>query len=144
MKNIRILFLLVTGFLATHSAVKAETETLDRVYMNSWANAYDSKWENRNWRPSDWIGQEQSAQDVINGFYQSGIITDQYFNNNVPVLEVGYPFLQLSGRDQRRVTNFVAAAFNVNSRSEFKAMHIVLKSDDVPLGIYTRGQLQLH
>lgn len=114
---------------------------IERPYMNRWENAYDSHWENKTWQPSDWIDEGQTVQGVIDGFYNSGILTDQYYNDNTPVIEVGYPFLELSGRDQRRLAEFIAYAFNLKGND---TMQIVLKYKRAPLGTYSHGMLQLH
>lgn len=134
---------LVTAFALVSASGPAMAQgAIDRPYMNRWENAYDSHWENRLWQPSDWVDDGQTVQNVIDGFYNSGIITNQYFSDNRPVVEVGYPFTELSGRDQRRVAEFIAYAFNLGPSDD--TMQFVLKNGNKSLGTYSRGMLQLH
>ncbi len=115
----------------------------DRHYMNEWKNAYDSDWEYR-WSPRMWADDVEAAQGVIDGFYKSGILKDQYVDDGVPVIQVGQRFLDLSGRDQRRVVKFVAYAFDIDGFNNTGAMNIVLERECVPLGVYSQGKVQLH
>ena len=58
------------------------------------------------WHPRDWIAQRKSPGALVNGFYNAGILKDQYTNDDdIKILEVGPSFYHLSQRDQRRVAD---------------------------------------
>lgn len=61
------------------------------------------------WHPQDWIVQRNSPEKLINGFYDSGILSAQYTNDKgMQVLEVGPQFYHLSLRNQRRVADVIS------------------------------------
>jgi hypothetical protein len=61
------------------------------------------------WHPQDWIAQRDSREALINGFYNSGILSAQYTNDRgMQILEVGPYFYHLSLRDRRRVADVIS------------------------------------
>ena len=104
---------------------------------------HNSQWDNDSWSPEDWVEAEGNVRNVIDGFYDSGIIVDQY-EDEVPVLEVGSRFLELSPRDQRRVVEFVDYAFKITESKPHGVFYIVAEgSRSKLLGLYTSHGLQL-
>lgn len=96
------------------------------------------------WRPQEWIDAKGSAKAVMDGLYSARIVTDQYESGGVPVLEVGQGFMDLSGRDKRRVAAFIDYAFGITKNTEAGVFYIYHFADDEnPVGIYGHGGLQL-
>ena len=119
-------------------------DSFKRPYMYDWRNDYSSYTQNHYWTPAHWVSEEKSTQEVVDGFYRSGIITDQYYDGNIPVLEVGHSFLELSTRDRHRVVAFMDYAFNLKAAKGGNIIEIYLKRNEIPLGLYAQGRLQLH
>ena len=117
---------------------------LNRPYMVHKRDAYDSDWEYPHWSPYEWARDVGTAQDVIEQFYATGVLRDQYVDDGTPILQVGQTFLELSGRDQRRVVKFVAFAFGVDGLTGNGVMEICLERKGEPLGLYSQGLVQLH
>jgi hypothetical protein len=103
----------------------------------------NAQWDDDPWTPQDWIETRGSAAAVIDGFYAAGIITDQYLDDDIPVLEVGQNFIELSPQEKRRVAAFVDLAYGVTASSARGYMLISFHNDDEPVGIYNRDGLQL-
>lgn len=103
-----------------------------------------SLWDNDNWKPQDWIDAVGGNKAVLNDFYDDGILTEQYTDgDNLPVLEVGETFMQLSSLDQRRVLQVVDHIFEITSSEEngsFYVYHHEKKSH--PLGMYNKHGFQ--
>jgi len=122
-----------------------EEDDHDDHYLHEGKYAYDSDWEN-GWNPLMWAESYDEAQTLVDQFYADGVVVDQYMNDEKPCLEVGQRFLELSGRDQRRVVKFMAYAFDVDGFSQDGAVNVVLKRagrvHDV--GVYSQGRVQLH
>jgi hypothetical protein len=97
------------------------------------------------WQPQDWIdARGGSAKAVMDGFYRAQVVTGQYTDGGVPVLEVGQGFMDLSSREQRRVATFVDYAFKVTENSPEGVFYIYhLADDDNPIGVYGKDGLQL-
>ena len=103
---------------------------------------HNSQWADENWSPQEWIDDRGSAEAVIDGFYKSGIITDQYFDEDVPVLEVGDRFMDLSEQEQRRVTAFIDHVYNVTGSSAAGVYMIASHRRDDPIGLFSKQGLQ--
>ncbi len=105
---------------------------------------HNSRWADDEWTPQDWINSRGgSAVAVINGFYEAGIISDQYFDDEMPVLEVGQNFLELGAQDKRRVVAFVDEVFGVTKISEAGVILILFHEKDKPIGVFNAQGLQL-
>lgn len=102
-----------------------------------------SRWETPDWNPQGWINSRGgSAKAVIEGFYTAGIISDQYFDNGVPILKVGQKFLELSREDKHRVCAFLDVMFGVTKQGSV----FMIEFDryyNVPVGVFTAQGLQL-
>jgi len=67
------------------------------------------------WSPAAWVDAEGSITNVIDGFYDAGVIVDQHEDRGL-TLVVGEPFMMLSPLDQYRVAMFVDYAFKVTEK----------------------------
>ncbi len=104
---------------------------------------HNSQWADDGWDPQQWIDDRGSAEAVINGFYNSGIVTDQYFDEDIPVLEVGQPFMDLSAQEQGRVSAFFDYVYHVTDKSERRSFLVYYHKNNEPLGVFTPSGLQL-
>lgn len=105
---------------------------------------HNVQWRDDDWQPQDWIAERGSAKAVMDGLYDAQIVTGQYTDRGVPVLEVGQGFMDLSGRDKRRVVKFVDHAFSVTANSPSGVFYVYHMADDNnPIGVYGRDGLQL-
>ena len=70
---------------------------------------------------------------------------DQYFDDEIPVLEVGQNFLELGAQDKRRVVAFVDEIFGVTKFSQAGVILIYIQADktEKPVGVFTVQGLQL-
>ena len=103
-----------------------------------------SVWDSDTWTPEQWINTPGDEKRIIHNFYKTHLITNQYTDgDNIPVLEVGPPFIQLSRLDRRRVLQFVDYVFNITA-AEKDGMFYVLYAENrrEPLGIYNRYGFQ--
>jgi hypothetical protein len=113
-----------------------------RPYLEEAKLPHNSQWADDQWQPEDWIkARGGSAKAVIDGFYNAGIITDQYTDDDIPVLEVGNRFLELSDQDKRRVAMFVDDTFGITRKSGL--FLIYYNRHDTPVGVFTAQGLQL-
>lgn len=111
---------------------------------------YDGKtqhlaiYEMDDWTPEVWTENRGTEKAVMDDLYIHGIITNQFFDDEVPVLEVGQHFMELSGNDKRRVAAYVDHVFGITGRSPngmFMIQHE--KYCDEPIGYYTKEGLFL-
>jgi len=113
-------------------------------YLNDGKTPHNNQWDNENWHPEYWVEDKGSVTAVMDGFYDAGIIVEQY-EDEVPVLEVGRPFLQLSPLDQRHVIEFVDYAFKITEAKPHGIFYVVIdheKKGKELLGLYTVNGLQ--
>jgi hypothetical protein len=102
-----------------------------------------SPWAREDWNPQGWINSRGgSAQAVIEGFYSAGIISDQYFDDGVPILKVGHKFLELSREDKHRVCAFMDTVFGVTKQGGVFMIEFD-KYYNVPVGVFTAQGVQL-
>ncbi|MCC6597554.1 MAG: hypothetical protein IT559_02045 [Alphaproteobacteria bacterium] len=113
-----------------------------RPYLEGARLPNNSQWAEDEWTPQAWIDSRGSAAAVIEGFYETDIITDQYTDGDTPVLEVGQRFLDLSGQDKRRVAAFFDDTFGITN-TEKGLFLIRFEKRSVPVGIFTKQGLQL-
>lgn len=134
-----LLFLLV--FFALPAQAQFQSARKDMTpYMNAEKIPLGQQYYDDDWSPADWIDDRGSAQNVIDDFYKAGIFTDQSEpdDKDIPVLEVGQPFLRLSQLDQQRVLKFFDTTYGVTN-GPHGAFEIRLNDwRDTLLGLYTR------
>jgi len=114
-----------------------------RPYLETAKIPHNSQWEEKGWTPQDWIdSRDGNAFTVVNGLYEAKIITDQYSDGDVPVLEVGQAFLDLSHQDKRRVTAFFDAVFGITKTG--KGFFLIrFHKHSIPVGLFNAKGLQL-
>jgi hypothetical protein len=96
-----------------------------RLYLNEAKIPHNSQWADDQWTPQNWIdARGGSAMAVIKGLYDAGIVLDQYVDD-VPVLVVGRPFLELSGLEKRRVTAFFDHVFEITAGADNGVFNVV-------------------
>src|SRR5690606_5141360 len=62
-------------------------------YLEDVKQPHNSQWDHKNWEPADWAAQKAGgSKDVIQGFYDAGILRGQDTKRDVPVLIVGPNF----------------------------------------------------
>ena len=115
----------------------------DKPYLEESTTRHNSQWEFDHWRPQDWIESRGSADAVMENLYTYGIITKQYMDDDFPVLEVGLPFIQLSGQEKRRVTAFVDHVFGITRNPETGMYRLREHGTKRELGLFTRYGLQI-
>lgn len=116
----------------------------ERRYLRDGTTPHNNQWNGENWHPEYWVEAEGSVTKVIDGFYKSGVIVDQY-DDEVHVLEVGETFLRLSPVDQRHVVEFVDYAFKITEQQPHGIFYVVFdhkRKGQELLGIYTVNGLQ--
>lgn len=104
---------------------------------------HNAQWARDSWQPAHWERGAVTAGGMIEDLYASRIITDQYFKNDMPVLEVGPAFLRLSGQEKRRVARFIDARFGVTQNLPDGAFYLYEEKSGAPVGIFTKHGLQL-
>ena len=115
-----------------------------RPYLDEAKLPHNSQWAEDDWTPQDWVdARGGSPFNVIDGFYRADIITDQKFDKDVPVLEVGQGFLRLSAKEQRRVLAFIDDTYGVTSGSEAGVIEICLDHEGDIIGLFDKDGLQL-
>jgi hypothetical protein len=119
-------------------------ENLDfEPYLEPAKHPHNSQWDESDWQPEHWISQRKDAIDTLQGFYFADVLRGQYYDDDLPVLEVGPAFYRLGGHDKRRVTALVDSIYEVTtSRPNGMFMLYDWKSKK-PVGAYTQHGLQI-
>jgi len=120
-------------------------------YIEDSRISHNSRWEQDEWTPQDWVKNHGSTDAVIGALTKAHIISEfdntpflskwrgNPENHKLPVLKVGYGFQHLSSLEKRRVVQFVDYAYDVQG-----AMVLKDAKTRVPVGIYTELGLQLN
>ena len=158
MKQFRIIAVLalICGILSFSSTAYAEPKPwvwswweghwdgLDfEPYLETAKHPHNTQWDESQWRPEHWEAQAESAPDVVRGFYFADIISDQYVDDGVPVLEVGPGFYMLGGEYKRRVTAMVDYVYGITREKEFGMFMLYDWQSKEAIGAYTKYGLQL-
>jgi hypothetical protein len=114
-----------------------------KPHINDPKIPHNTQWDGDSWTPQDWINDRGSSKNVLDGLYASRIITRQYVDNDIPVLEVGRGFMRLSAQDQRRVAVFVDHVFGITGNNENGLFYLHHADAGGPIGLYTKHGLQL-
>lgn len=105
------------------------------------------QWDSDGWSPQNWVNGGKSVEDVIDGFYENGLLVKQDVNcDNIPTLKVGEKFLHLSYREQNRIATFMDYAYGLTSGAGGgNGMYYLAyrRRADV-IGVYTPLGLQIH
>ena len=127
---------------ATTYRSRRESTDFSRPHHKHAKTPHNNQWDNTGWSPESWLEADGDVRPVIDRFYASGVIVDQY-EDKVPMLIVGQPFLRLSPVDQRHVIEFVDYAFKITAAADNSTFHIALDGDeDGLLGVYSKHGLQ--
>ncbi len=115
-----------------------------KPYLGNQKIGQGSLWDDDAWTPEAWIKDAGDEKRIMRDFYATGIVVKQYKNgDNIPVLELGNQFIQLSGLDQRRILQFVDHVFNITKAEENGMFFVVYsEADDSPMGIYNKYGFQ--
>ncbi len=121
----------------------SETDYTIPPYVNGAVLPNNAQWKMHDWSPARWIGEGQSALDVIEHFYKTGLVVDQDVDDGVPVLEVSDLFLRLSDADKRKVLMMFDYSYDITSRSEPALFMIEHERTGDILGSYGVAGMQL-
>lgn len=113
-------------------------------HLNDAKTPHSMQFHGDGWSPEVWAENAGGAEKVMGELYYAGIITDQY-KDDVPVLEVGRPFLQLSQQDQQRVTAFVDYVYGITTSKPQGMYYVLFKEKRIKkiIGVYSEQGLQL-
>lgn len=115
-----------------------------RPYLETAKLPHNARWAEDEWISQDWVdARGGNPVDVVNGFYRAGIVTDQYFEDEIPVLEVGQGFIDLGSQDKRRVLAFMDEVFGVTKSEGVKVILVYSHKHNKLLGVFTAHGLQL-
>ncbi len=118
----------------------------DRPLLETGKEPHNIQWEfdNENWSPAEWADFHRGdTQEMLNRLMDAGIVTDQYKQDGVPVLEVGQPYLRLSGLEKRRVAEYIDFMYGVTKEREDGMFLIYREDTDEEIGYFTKHGLQL-
>ena len=119
-------------------------ENLDFIpYLENGKHPHNSQWKNSLWKPEDWVAQRGSGPDVVEEFYFSDIIRDQYIDDDIPVMEVGPAFYMLGGQDKRRIAETVDRVYGITASKDNGMFMLYDWHTGKAIGSYTRHGLQL-
>lgn len=113
-------------------------------YLEHPKHPHNTQWDSEKWEPADWAAQKQGGSlELIRGFYSANILSGQYVDDELPVLEVGPNFYHLSGQDKRRVTALVDDYYKITT-NHLNAMYEIRDwRTHKPIGTYTTRGLHL-
>ena len=114
-----------------------------RPYLDEAKIPHNARWDRDTWKPEDWAEAKGGAREMIEELYLQGILTDQYTDDDIPVLEVGQGFMNLSGQERLRVVKFIDHVFEVTTSQENGMFYLYHHRKEKPIGIYTKHGLQL-
>ncbi len=115
-----------------------------RPYLDEAKLPHNSQWAEDDWTPQDWVEvRGGSPLNVIDGFYRAKIVTDQKFDKDTPVLEVGQGFLRLSAQEQHRVLAFIDDTYGVTTNSPAGVIEICLDHESDIIGVFDKNGLQI-
>ena len=112
-------------------------------YLQNGKDPHNSQWNDSKWEPDHWTKQRGSDEAVLRRFYAADVLRDQYFDEGVPVLEVGPNFYNLSGYDKIRVAEMVDNAYGITSGKMSGMFMIYDWQSKKAVGAYTRYGLQI-
>lgn len=126
------------GFYPYEEPTKPLLETGKHPHHIQW------EFDNENWSPEEWVELNGgSKEQMLARLKAAAIVTGQSERDNIPVLEVGQPFLRLSGLEKHRVAAFIDYMYGVTAEREDGMFIICRKDMDIDIGYYTKYGLQL-
>lgn len=115
----------------------------ETTYLYDGKTPHAYTWADESWTPDDWTQARGSDKGVMDDLYAAGIITDQYEKGNMPVLEVGQSFMQLSNEDKHKVAAYVDDVLGITAAGTDGAFMLIRQGRNAPIGLYTKAGLQL-
>lgn len=112
-------------------------------YLENAKHPHPAQWADRDWYAEDWIAQRQNGLQLVQGFYNSGIIRDQEVDDGMPVLLVGPNFYHLSGYDKRRVVHTIDVVYGVTAQQQGAAITLKDWHTRRAIGYFDREGLTL-
>jgi hypothetical protein len=113
-------------------------------YLDRAKFPHNSQWSDKDWKSEYWVQQRDNDEmKMLRSLYFADIFRDQYFDDEIPVLEVGPNFYNLSGYDKRRVTALVDDVYEVTASHEDGIFMIYDWHTRKTIGVYTKYGLQL-
>jgi hypothetical protein len=113
-------------------------------YLEDGKHPHNTQWDDKTWEPADWAAQRpKGADDVIKAFYRADILSRQYMDGEMPVLEVGPNFYNLSGYDKRRIARMVDDHYQITANHENGMFMLYDWRTHEPIGSYTAYGLQI-
>lgn len=102
---------------------------------------HNTQWDadREKWAPQDWVdGAGGDGNALMQRFYQTRIIKDQYMDGGVPHLDVGTAFYHLGGFDKQRVMATVDHVYGV-TKSDPGMFYINDGITNKKIGYYTKS-----
>jgi hypothetical protein len=113
-------------------------------YFENGTEPHNQTTQPQNWSPERWINttSHKNGLSLINQWYVSDILRDQYVDDGVPNLVVGPNFYHLGGTDKRKVMSTLDHVYQATSQSP-KMFYIRDWKTDEVIGYYTPSGLIL-
>ncbi|HNQ92796.1 MAG TPA: hypothetical protein PKI93_07690 [Alphaproteobacteria bacterium] len=87
-------------------------------YYDNGTEPHNTQWDKSEWKPADWIEMNGgTGVDLVNRWYTANIIKSQYYDGDMPYLNVGTNFYHLSGQDKSRVMETVNYVYQITEKS---------------------------
>jgi len=118
-------------------------ENFNDPYLRDGQTPHAYQWDFGDWNPQDWIDARGSAESVIKDLYKAQIISEQSEEDNIPILEVGQAFLNLSSEDQSKIVYFFDYVYGITYRDPAAVIHLEHEDTNKRIGLYTAQGLQL-
>lgn len=122
--------------------VPPKTMDYERRYMFDGYQPHNYLYNNDEWSAQEWLKQ-RSPQQLLDGFYQAGILTDQYEEDGIPAIEVGRTFMTLSSYDKVKVIKTLDAIYGVTEHHPAGTILVFYEEDDRdPVAVYSGNGVQ--
>lgn len=102
-----------------------------------------NQFRKHDWSPEIWAEENEGADERLRALYAAGILADQFIEDDIPVLQVGPRFFDLSYHDQQRIVAFVDATFGVTDLEENGMFYLYGYEHKRPIGVYNKSGLIL-
>lgn len=122
----------------------SETDYTELPYLNDPVTPNNAQWVLDYWTPARWgLNQPADFEAQMVRFYESGLITDQYFDDDIPVLEVSDLFFRLSDQDKGRVLRVVDVATGATQSEDNGMFYIEHERTGQLIGSFTKSGMHL-
>ncbi|MCB1558832.1 MAG: hypothetical protein KDJ50_07935 [Alphaproteobacteria bacterium] len=87
-------------------------------YYDNGTEPHNTQWDKKEWHPTDWITMNGGdSQNLMHRWYTAKIINAQYYDDEIPYLDVGVNFYHLSGYDKSRIMETVNYIYQITEKS---------------------------